>query len=381
MFRHKHRPGRAAALCTCAAMLCGHAQPQAASGADESQLDAILAEIVTDEMTGYDKLCAITKYTAEHFDYSAAYQRWYEMLEYGSGDCWASTEMIHLLCDKAGIKNIRHDSSFFAFSGSGHINLVALIDGEYYLADAGESGEKPRHFRVDDLGASPVTVSVKDGTATLTRYYGFETAYEIPEEAEGAPVTKIAPYAFSDRQLTEYSRNNSKLCYQFWHWDFSRVESVRIPETVTAIDTRAFMCSKLQAVEIPASVTQLPEYTFYFSEDLKTVTLPASLTSIGENAFGECAALEKVYYAGTRAQWEALSIAEGNECLLAAEFRTADDVLPGDTDGDGVRTAADAVLLQSYLLGHKVTLSAKAADLNTDSRLDARDLTSVKRIP
>ncbi len=372
----------AAAFFSASVLLSQAAFPAQALSKDPEQLDPILAELISDEMSEYDKLYAITKYTAENYDYTnehVRYQHWYEMIEYGGGDCWANTDMIHMLCDKAGIQNLRHDGSLWD-GASGHINLIALIDGHYYKAEAGTSGEKPRTFWVSDLGTLPFSYKSTENSVTLTRYHGFEPVFEIPKEADGLPVTTIGKYAFSTKQLTDYSKNNSKLCYQYWHWDFSHIESVTIPETVTTIEPRAFFCSKLTSVTVPASVTELPESVFYFSEDLKTVCLPAALTAIGENAFAECNALEEVWFAGTKAEWDALTVAEGNDCLLNAVVHTADEQTAGDADGDGSLTAADVRLLREYLLGNPAEIAADAADLNRDSHLDARDLSLMKHL-
>ncbi|MBQ8922282.1 MAG: leucine-rich repeat protein [Oscillospiraceae bacterium] len=373
---------RGTAIVTAAAACMGCALPAHAVSQDPALLDPILEEIITDDMTEYEKLYAITQYTAENYSYTnehVRYQHWYEMIEYGGGDCWANTDMIHMLCDKAGIKNIRHDGSLWD-GASGHINLIALIDGEYYKAEAGTSGEKPRTFWVSDLGALPFSSKAQDGEVTLTRYYGFEPEFVIPQEVDGVPLTTIRKYAFSTKQLTNYSTNNSKLCYQFWKWDFSKIESVTIPETVTTISERAFFCSMLKTVTIPASVTVLPESAFYYSENLQSVTLPATITEIGENAFGACSALTDVWFAGTRAEWDAITIAEGNDALLNAEIHTADDSVIGDVNQDGAADQADAALLQAYLLTEETALpAAEAADLNADGVLDARDLTLLKR--
>ena len=55
-----------------------------------------------------------------------------------------------------------------------------------------------------------------------------------------------------------------------------------------------------------------------------------------------------------------------------------DPFLPGDADGDGELTAADAIALRRFLAGHSVTL-ATCADTNCDGRVSARDLLLIRR--
>ena len=69
-----------------------------------------------------------------------------------------------------------------------------------------------------------------------------------------------------------------------------------IPESVTAIDKRAFWhCSeKLQSITLSAGITIIPEYAFSDCENLQSVTLPESLTVIGSYAFWNCRNLQSI---------------------------------------------------------------------------------------
>ncbi|EKT4535332.1 leucine-rich repeat domain-containing protein [Flavobacterium psychrophilum] len=77
-----------------------------------------------------------------------------------------------------------------------------------------------------------------------------------------------------------------------------------IPETVayngnryivTAITRGAFMhCNNLTSVTIPNSVTTIGNYTFSDCPDLTSVTIPNSVTSIGDEAFFNCSGLTSV---------------------------------------------------------------------------------------
>ncbi len=54
--------------------------------------------------------------------------------------------------------------------------------------------------------------------------------------------------------------------------------------------------------------------------------------------------------------------------------------VPGDINADGVTDSADVHLLRDRLLGIEVSGNAAAGDMNGDRRLDARDLTLMKRM-
>ncbi|MBR2716905.1 MAG: leucine-rich repeat protein, partial [Oscillospiraceae bacterium] len=94
---------------------------------------------------------------------------------------------------------------------------------------------------------------------------------------------------------------------------------VTIPDSVTVIGGTAFYeCDNLTELVLPDSVTAIEELTFGRCENLASVTIPSSVTAIGNGAFEECGSLADVYYTGSRAQWNAISIGESNDCLTDA---------------------------------------------------------------
>ncbi len=69
--------------------------------------------------------------------------------------------------------------------------------------------------------------------------------------------------------------------------------SISIPETVTSIGDRAFyQCAGLTEVTIPDSVESIGRYVFYQCDALRKVILGKNVWQIGQQAFGDCAVIE-----------------------------------------------------------------------------------------
>ena len=75
----------------------------------------------------------------------------------------------------------------------------------------------------------------------------------------------------------------------------SRLTSITIPNSVTSIGDYAFInCSSMTSVTIPNSVNSIGNWVFRDCKSLTSVTIPNSVTSIGEYAFSFCSGLTSV---------------------------------------------------------------------------------------
>ena len=170
------------------------------------------------------------------------------------------------------------------------------------------------HYSSD---ASGVLFS-KDKT-TLVQCPGTLAACMIPDS-----VTSIVGYAFAGcTSLTNVTIPDSVTSIGSHAFSYCKsLTSVTIPDSVTSIGGSAFgNCTSLTSVTIPDSVTSIGDWAFSHCTSLTSVTIPDSVTSINWYAFYNCKSLTDVYYAGSEAQWKAISISSTeNDDLLTANI-------------------------------------------------------------
>ena len=85
------------------------------------------------------------------------------------------------------------------------------------------------------------------------------------------------------------------------------------------------LCSELESVVIPDSVTSIGEDAFYGCSRLKSVTIPDSVTSIGKRAFNNCSELKLILVAAGNKNYKAV-----NGLLLSKDGKTLIQGVNGD---------------------------------------------------
>ena len=144
--------------------------------------------------------------------------------------------------------------------------------------------------------------TVKDGNATITEFLGPDDSanlvdsastvsydIEIPTELGGCPVTGLGNYSFAAK--SDDGSTYDPLC--------SNIRSVTIPQKVTSIGKRAFYdCKNLTTLVLGEDIKTIGNYAFECCTSLTGVTIPQSVTSIGYSAFEGCTALNPLIING-----------------------------------------------------------------------------------
>ena len=189
----------------------------------------------------------------------------------------------------------------YAFQSCGSLASITIEDSEIPLSLAGTYGERPFFWN----NASTIYIG---RNLILT---GEDVSYPLIEKAEsvefGSQVTSINPFLFFENSklanitigsgvttIGEYAFNR---CGTYWDDETHQgVENlvVTMGSNVTRIGAYAFKeCSKLKSVTLPSTLTTIGNEAFYLT-GLTSISIPASVTSIGDFAFQNCNSMTSI---------------------------------------------------------------------------------------
>ena len=198
------------------------------------------------------------------------------------------------------------------------------------------------HRCILDLKSSQINLerviftSRGDGTCAVTGYREkLDGSLEIPEYSpKGDRVTAISSEALSYQDITTLVIPASvETIGDAAFQNCNKLKTLIILGGVRSIGKRAFEgCGKLESIKLPDTLRNIGEIAFGYCSSLVEITLPDGVERIESNAFIGCRALTrvvisdsiisitnafygctkltKIYYKGTREQWESVEWSE-----------------------------------------------------------------------
>ncbi len=222
-----------------------------------------------------------------------------------------------------------------------HVSLAELTEGDYgiYVMAIGGTDNDVRSEwseRVDfhkDRESGLLLTAINGNTEYAVTGVGTATGeVTIDEKFRGKPVTALADGAFRGKGS-------------------SRLTAVTVPESVTSIGEGAFYnCTNLTKVTLPDSVTTLGAKLFQGCSKLTSVKLPAALVSVPSNMFAYCRQLahldlpETVVSIGESAFYNCSSLSDmvlpDSVSYIGEHAFDSDQVLSSVTMGSGLTAIA-----------------------------------------
>ena len=158
-----------------------------------------------------------------------------------------------------------------------------VYDGDYWDEDLGDWVETTHYEpRIQTVPQAKTSIKLKKDLKYLTDSgYHFRNIQEFSVESgsESFKAVDGVLYSADGKTLERYPVG----------------KDVSFASGVTAIGRYAFANNeKFTSLTVPATVTSIGDYAFYCCPKLKTVSLPSKLTEIGYSAFNSCSALTSV---------------------------------------------------------------------------------------
>ncbi len=171
-------------------------------------------------------------------------------------------------------------------------------------------GYMPKHYHLkgdnwNKLPESPESYFKEAGDEGVFKFQGYGGDVKIPNSINGKPVKSVSfneacwnvtgvYFPNSVTAIPEECFAVNKEEYKGSPFVDSFVEKVFIPNSVTEIGARAFAGTNLKSITVPGSVTKINEGTFESCTSLKSADIGSGVTEIGENAFNNCTSLTDV---------------------------------------------------------------------------------------
>lgn len=208
------------------------------------------------------------------------------------------------------VKTIGND----AFKGDKNIQKVYIPDGIISIGDNAFGG-----------CTALKEITIPD-SVTFIGNYAFDECESLTEAIIPAGVDSIGMYTFAGCfGLTSLVIPETiKTIGNYAFYNCENIKTLIIPDTVTDVSSSAFEgCIKIETVTLSAqhvsaipvcrlltveitSGTAIPDNAFRERYNLKKITIPHGITSIGNNAFYGCSRLAEIIYDGTIAEWGAI---------------------------------------------------------------------------
>ena len=175
-------------------------------------------------------------------------------------------------------------------------------------------------------GKSKLTQIVIPNSVKTIGSNAFKDCIRVSTLQIGTGVTSIGAHAFENCPITYLHLPNGLQTIGSYAFAGCRsvAGSMSIPSSVTSVGEGAFyQCSGLNSVSIGSGVTSIAAKTFQGCSSFASVTIPSKVTSIGASAFQACTSLANAYLP---ANLTSIGDSAFNQCSSLADITIPDKV-------------------------------------------------------
>ena len=241
----------------------------------------------------------------------------------------------------------QHATAFLTVTSNPSVGLVWSSSDESIVkvVNTSDSGEYCTLEGVS-MGTATVTATVAGGrtsvSCTVNVADGRGVSYSWEANADGDDTVTITDVVLNGATVVDFPASingHTVTRIELDQWDASS------------------NCTKVTSMSVPDTVTYIGEGCFQGWGGLRTVSLPAGLQTVDDEAFARLTNIKTVTYRGTMAQWKEINIYSNNLPLLCLADIVCTDGTIAATNGGRI---GDTAFTWSYA-GSTLTISGSGA--------------------
>ncbi|MCR5526897.1 MAG: leucine-rich repeat domain-containing protein [Lachnospiraceae bacterium] len=187
---------------------------------------------------------------------------------------------------------------------SNDVSELKVSDNETAECEVSADSVSENNSQIDsnEYSEGNFKFSEENGIWSVTAFTGSDSEVTLPESYDGHTITVVGANIFkSNHNIKKVTiPANYKEIDDSAFFDCQALTEVNLNEGLEKIGRAAFMGTGISSIKLPDSLKEIDKLSFSGNDSLKSVTIPANVTTLGSNCFDICGSLETVTFAGDK---------------------------------------------------------------------------------
>ena len=209
-------------------------------------------------------------------------------------DAYSALGTLIAVCDSLVSQRASENLSNSIAAAKAEYNNTKKTTTEYLVAAHKALVTARNLYRIENISTASFNFTT---TATVGDWYlAFDNTNNVVRvnQYRGSKTDVIIPETFTYNGV-EYVTVGLGDNYRVLQYNYGNVKSITLPATLRFLGDDAFYsCQSLSEISIPSSVESIGNYAFQYCRSLENMIIPDGVTSIGYYAFSGCSSLTSI---------------------------------------------------------------------------------------